>query len=120
MIYGCDDRPDLSQLLTSPLSWDLTADAPAVLIVHTHATECYTPAPGEDFVLSGNYRTLDERYNMVSIGAEIARVLTEGGIGVVHDTTAHDYPHYNQAYVNTRKTIQDYRNTAGISAQGTV
>ena len=108
LIYGCDLRPDVESLLCSPLTWDLTQEAPSILIVHTHATECYTPAEGEDFTASGYYRTRDPAYNMVSIGAEIARILTEGGIGVIHDTTLHDDPDYNYAYINTRKTIQQY------------
>lgn len=101
----CGYRPDLLDLLTQPLSWQVTGNGPAVLIVHTHATETYT---GEDIAYSGAYRTLDETYNMVSIGEEIARVLTAGGIGVLHDKTLHDYPNYSASYDNTRETIGQY------------
>ena len=98
-------RPELFGLLTQPLSWEIGSDGPAVLIIHTHATETYT---GADISYSGSYRTLDEADNMVSIGAEIARVLRAGGIGVLHDKTLHDYPSYNNAYSNARETIQTY------------
>ncbi len=32
---------DVPAMLTAPLSWDLTTEAPSVLIVHTHACEGY-------------------------------------------------------------------------------
>lgn len=101
-------HPDSEALLESQLSWTLTGDEPTVLIIHTHATECYTPAEGEDYEQYGAFRTLDANYNMVSIGAEVARILTEGGISVVHDTTYHDYPSYNSSYSNARKAIKAY------------
>lgn len=103
--YHCGYRPDLEALMTQPLDWDLKNGEPAVLIVHSHATETYT---GEGITYSGTYRSLDEQYNMVSVGDEIARVLQEGGITVLHDRTLHDYPDYNSAYSAARNTIQDY------------
>lgn len=106
--YGCDYRPDLDALLRAPLRWDLTADAPTVLIVHTHATEGYTRQPGEDYEELYAYRTLDEAFNMVSIGAEVARVLREGGIRVIHDRTLHDAVSYNDSYSAARNTISKY------------
>lgn len=102
MNYRCELRPELEPLLLQPLVWDLTQDAPSVLIVHTHATECYTDAQAVQY---DPYRTLDENQNMVRMGKELARLLEAGGIGVIHDTTYHDYPDYNSAYVNTRNTI---------------
>lgn len=108
MLYRCDYRPELEPLITAPLSWDLTGGAPTVLIVHTHATESYTKSPGEEYEETVTYRTLDEGYNMVSIGAEVARVLTAGGISVLHDRGYHDYPSYNGSYANARVTIQEY------------
>lgn len=104
--YFCDYRPDLTSLLLQPLSWDLTADKPTVLIVHTHTTEGYTQVPGQTYSETAPYRTLDERYNMLSIGDEVARILEEGGIQVIHDRTVHDYPSYNDSYSNARQTIQ--------------
>jgi len=102
--YRCDYRPDLEKLLLQPLSWDLTGDDPTVLIVHTHATECYA----DGTVQYDPYRTLEEAENMIRMGSELARLLETGGIRVIHDTTYHDYPDYNSSYVNARNTIAAY------------
>lgn len=106
--YGCHFRPDLENLLLTGISWNLTVQEPTVLIVHTHATESYTKSDGENYTESGSYRTLDAHYNMVSIGDEIARVLQEGGISVIHDRSYHDYPSYNQAYSSSRSSVEAY------------
>lgn len=101
-----DKHPDIEALLLQPLHWDLTDDEPAVLILHTHATESYTKT--EDYTESSQYRTLDKDYNMVSIGNRVAQLLTEGGLTVLHDDTLHDYPSYNGSYGNSRQTLREY------------
>ena len=108
MRYTCDYRPALAPLLTSPLDWDLTGSAPTVLILHSHATESYTQVPGESYTSSADFRTLDEHYNMVSVGDALARQLEEGGITVLHDRTLHDSPSYDDAYENSRAAARDY------------
>lgn len=105
--YACSLRPDLGALLSKPLDWDLTGNAPTVLILHTHTTESYTKS-GESYTESAAYRTLDEAYNMLSIGDRVAQRLTEAGIPVLHDRELHDYPSYNGSYVHARKSIQQY------------
>ena len=108
MIYGCDYRPDLETLLLSPLNWDLYGDEPAVLILHTHATESYAPTDDAAYTPSGDRRTLEEAYNMLSIGDQVADILEAGGISVLHDRTFHDYPSYNGSYVSARNAIAGY------------
>ena len=105
ILYACSARPDLEALLEKPLSWDLTGSEPKVLILHTHATESYTRR-GEDYRESSAYRTLDESYNMVSVGTRVAELLQEAGIPVIHDRQLHDYPSYNGSYNHARKAIQ--------------
>ena len=96
------------QDLQQPFSAVLTGEGPQVLILHTHGSEGYTPAPGEEVVWSGNYRTTDTRYNVVRVGDEIARVLGEAGISVLHDRTLYDYPSYNEAYDRSLAAVQTY------------
>ena len=89
------------------VQWDLSGSEPTVLILHTHTTESYTKT-GEDYLESSAYRTLDESYNMLSVGDVLVRVLEENGIRVIHDRTLHDYPSYNGSYAHARKTIAGY------------
>ena len=102
------DDPDLESLLLSPLDWDLTGASPTVLILHTHATESYTKVPGEDYAETSDYRTTDERYNMLSVGQALADALEAGGISVIHDRTLHDAVSYNGAYTAARETVAAY------------
>ena len=97
---------DLEELITRPLSWNLKQDVPTVLILHTHGTESYTKT--EDYTESSAYRTLDEDYNVVSVGTYLARLLEEQGIRVIHDKTLHDYPDFDGSYDHARASIKDY------------
>ena len=102
----CGYATDLSTWLSQPLSWDLTGDGPAVLIVHTHGTESYKNT--ENYKETTAYRTADTAYNMVSIGEALAAALEAGGIGVIHDKTMHDAASFSGAYGAARKSIKQY------------
>lgn len=99
---------DVAALLLSQLELKLDSGAPTVLILHTHATESYRKMPADTYQESSAYRTLDTDHNMVQVGERLAQKLQEKGIGVIHDTTFHDYPSYNDSYNNARKTIKHY------------
>lgn len=105
---NCSLEPDVGALIAQPLNWDLTAEEPTVLILHTHATESYKKSSNEKYTESSAYRTLDEDYNMISIGDHLAKLLEDGGVGVVHDRTLHDYPSYSGSYNHARKSIAAY------------
>ena len=107
MYYACSLRPDIQTLLEAPLAWDLTGEGPTVLILHTHTTESYTQ-DGEDYAETSAYRTLDESYNMLSIGSRVVELLAKEGITAIQDRALHDYPSYNGSYVDARKSIQQY------------
>lgn len=98
---------DIGALLELPLNWDLTADTPAVLIYHTHATESYTQTADDLYSESSDFRTLDTAHNMVSIGSHLENLLTQAGIGVIRSETLHDYPSYDGGYDSSRETITD-------------
>lgn len=106
--WDCGYRPELEELLLQQLSWNLSGSAPKVLILHTHASESYTRQPGQNYTEAGDYRTLEEAYNMVAVGDYLAQLLTEAGIGVIHDRQIHDYPSYNDAYIHARESIRTY------------
>ena len=94
------------KLITRPLQWDLTGEKPTVLILHTHTTESYTRSMGEDYKESAAFRTLNEAYNMISVGDHLAQILEAGGVTVIHDRELHDYPSYNGSYNHARKAIE--------------
>ena len=97
---------DAGALMERPLQWDLTVEAPTVLILHTHATESYTRSAGEDYEESAAFRTLNEEYNMISVGDYLAKLLEAAGITVLHDRELHDYPSYNGSYSHARKSME--------------
>ena len=74
-------------------------DEPAVLIVHTHATESYLPAS------EGNYHTKKKENTVRDVGSVLAQTLKDEGIMSVHDLTLHDNPSYNQSYSRSYETI---------------
>ena len=102
----CGLATDVPAMLTTPLTWQLQAEEPTVLILHSHGSECYENT--EDFKESGYYRTLEAEYNMVSVGDRVAEILEAGGVSVLHDTTLHDYPSYNDSYGNSRSSMKEY------------
>lgn len=100
--------PDVAALLLEhPLRLDGGRAGPQVLIVHTHASEAYTPSPGWEYEASDTMRTEDTEKSVVRVGAEIARELEALGVGVIHDTTIRDYPTYNGAYTRTLAAIEE-------------
>ena len=62
----------------------------------------------ENYTESSAYRTLDENYNVISVGDHLAEILSRQGIAVLQDKTLHDYPSYNGSYSNSRKTLATY------------
>ena len=99
---------DAAALITQPLQWNLASEEPTVLILHTHGTESYTRTHGEDYKETSAFRTVDDGYNLISVGDRLAQLLETGGIKVLHDRKLHDYPSYNGSYSNARKEIKRY------------
>lgn len=104
----CGQTPDLASLLTQPLDFSLTSPGPRVLILHSHTTEGYTQTPDNRYEESSEYRTLDAGHNMIAIGEVVADILTDAGIGVIHDIDLHDYPSYNGSYTHAAASTKHY------------
>lgn len=105
---GTEAELDAAALGRSDALAQQPTEEPLVLLLHTHGSEAYTMPEGEEYAESSYCRTLDESYNVVRVGEEIARVLEERGIVVLHDTTLHDYPQYSGAYDRSLLTAQSY------------
>lgn len=100
-------KPDLKASLMQPLTWDLTTEEPSVLILHSHGTEAFVPTEGYTYEeQGGEYRTTDEGCNMLSLGAELARLLNAVGIHTVQDRSYYDYPDYPASYDNARTGLK--------------
>ncbi len=97
---------ELISLSEEPLPFEIKGDGtPEILIMHTHTTECYEDEEREFYDLNRASRILDEKQNMVAVGNAIADEIVKCGIGVIHDTTVHDYPDYNGSYDRSRETV---------------
>lgn len=96
---------DKASLLLAPLEFQGDG-SPQVLIIHTHTSEAYTPAPEQDYVETAAFRTLDANYSVVRVGEELARTLEAHGVGVIHDTTVNDDPVYEGAYERSFDCIE--------------
>ena len=83
-------------------------DEPQVLLVHTHTTESYEKYDRDVYDTRNTWRSTDNSINMAAVGNAMEKVLTENGIGVIHDTTQHDYPSYNGSYERSAETIKAY------------
>ncbi len=91
---------DMQAALLAPLKWQLADGEPAVLIVHSHASEAYANCSG--------WRSEDAARNMISVGNRLTDLLEDAGIGVIHDRSIHDLPSYDAAYESSRAAIQNY------------
>lgn len=100
-----DIKKEMSETFSLPLK---KTDEPQVLIVHTHATECYMPEERDFYTAADKFRSVDNDKNVTQIGEIIAEKLRAGGIAVIHDRTQHDYPTYNGSYGRAAKTINEY------------
>ena len=107
-----ENRPgldlDVAALAQAQLTLALPEEGPQVLIVHTHGSEAYTPDGTDTYVATGECRTTDTEKSVVRVGDEIAKVLTEMGLTVVHDTGLYDYPEYNGAYDRSLAAVEDW------------
>ncbi len=81
-------------------------DEPQVLIMHTHTTESYEPYSRDFYDDKFISRTTDHTKNVVSVGEKIKQEIEACGIGVIHDTTIHDYPSYNGSYQRSAITVE--------------
>ncbi len=80
----------------------LNKKAPQVLIYHSHSMESYMPST------EGNYHTLNEKYNVITVGNTLAKELQDRyKYKVVHDKTKHDRESYAYSYANSLVTVKN-------------
>ncbi len=103
-------RPDTSRLLLSryDFGYNANSDKPLVLIIHTHATECYSRENSTYYDPNGSTRSTDESINMIAVGKTLADTLNSFGINTLHCTTQHDAASYSNSYSAAAASIKEY------------
>ena len=103
-----DLEADIAALMAEPLVQNLGAEGPQILIIHTHGTEAYLPAAGEEYTPSDPYRTTDPERSVIRVGDALCSALEEYGLRVLHDRTLYDYPSYAGSYERAAASIEAY------------
>ncbi len=100
---------DLKEELATKLKFKIKKSSePEVLIMHTHATECYSNQLRDYYTAADNSRTTDNEKNVTHIGDIIAERLETAGFSVLHDRTHHDHPAYTGSYSRSEVTVNEY------------
>ena len=105
-----DIAVDAAALLQQGPAVVLPAGEPHILIMHTHASEAFTPAGRDLYPASDTCRTEDTNYNIVHVGDVLANTLASAGLQVLHDRTIYDYPSYTGSYNRSGAAVQEYLN----------
>ena len=99
---------DTAALAAEGVNLTLAADAPQVLIFHTHSSEAYTPDGTDLYEASDPYRTEDKAYSVIRVGDVLTETLESYGLTVIHDREIYDYPSYTGSYGRSGAAVEDY------------
>ena len=97
---------DMGKILLQGPQIHLSAAQPQILIIHTHASEAYTPAGLDLYEPSDDSRTEDTKYNIVRVGDELASIFEQAGLSVIHDREIYDYPSYTGSYNRSGQAVE--------------
>lgn len=98
---------DLSGKIPSSLENISLSQEPLVLILHTHACECYSEYD-TSYPETAETRSTDKEKNVVRVGREIAETLSRFGITSLHCDTLHDSESFINAYSESASTVKQY------------
>ena len=99
---------DYAALAAAGQQLELEADAPQILIIHTHSSEAYTPDDVDRYAASDPYRTEDKNYSVIRVGDALAEKFEENGLTVIHDRELYDYPSYTGSYNRSGAAVEKY------------
>lgn len=86
------------------LAAEYGADAPMVLIYHTHGTESY--GNGTTVTAETGFRSQDPEETVVAVGSVMEEVLTSAGIPVLHLEEMFDMEDWSSAYDNSSAAVR--------------
>lgn len=99
---------DVPGIVSGGTDITLPADAPQILIIHTHSSEAYTQAGLDRYEASDSYRTENTEFNIVRIGDELTKLYEDAGLRVIHDRGIYDYPSYTGSYTRSGEAVERY------------
>ena len=105
---GTDLKVNVAELMAEGLSLRLPDEGAQILIIHTHASEAYTPDGQDIYTPSDPSRTEDVRYNVVRVGDELAAALESYGLSIIHDREIYDYPSYTGSYSRSGAAVESH------------
>ena len=112
-LYVGEDNIPVAKTTSSNITLDssiynsklrVTNNKPQILIYHSHSCETYSDSP------KGNYHSEDKDHSVMSVGCLLTNQLSDLGWGVIHSTTFHDSPTYNNSYSRSAETIKSVIN----------
>lgn len=110
-------KVDIASVLSEPMPSSLknnrtatvsAGEKPLVLILHTHATECYSEEGAVSYTDDTSFRTEDTGKNMVAVGKALCDTLNAYGVSAIHCETLHDAEDYNSSYPNSLESVKYY------------
>lgn len=84
------------------------AEAPTILIYHTHATEAFLQDENYTYTESEEWRTEDNLKNIVYVGEVLKSELEALGYNVIQDTTNVEPPELTSAYSRSLEVMKKY------------
>jgi stage II sporulation protein P len=84
------------------------AEAPTILIYHTHATEAFLQDENYTYTESSEWRTEDNEKNIVHVGEVLKTELEAAGYNVIHDTANVEPPELTSAYSRSLEVMKKY------------
>lgn len=101
--YSSNRSIDFKEVMSKDIN--LTKKSDKILLYNTHTSESYTNSENYKFEYSSTMRSLDAKYNMLSISKELNENLLKKGFLSIQETTPHDYGAYTGAYTKSRTTV---------------
>lgn len=78
-----------------------------VFLYHTHTHEAYRQDSAQPYRQTEKWRTADDQFNVVRVGAALAEYLQSAGIYVTHDTTDYESPRLSTAYARSLEGLRE-------------
>lgn len=101
--------PDMQALLAAPaFASGENGEEVKVLVIHTHATEAYTPQGVTSYSDDTSFRSTDPAENMIAVGDVLCQALEDRGIRTVHCREMFDGESFIHSYEKSAEAVRGY------------